>query len=554
MNLSLIKYLFLISWLTYICAYGDKLLMPEQTNKQIIGELMLPVLTPIMKDEEERKQEEQDENTKNIIAKIISGTDNDLQNIASNLATDPEKFTKITNKISEILNDYKAPEHKNFMYDDAVYKDNELSKKITIKIINSKIEDVISLINKITPINFVIDHDVSGIIKNLNVSDVPVSQIFKLILKQNDPELTIVKESGIYRIIKLSKAINATIKKENKTNDKFACGIFTFQNQKITESFKLKIDKIWLGVTNGESSKQSYYVISDEISRKVFFRGKKEYVENFKEYLKQIDIKIPQVKIEARIVIANKNFEESFGLQWSNIFNRRAGIKRGISFVGTGPLVDIKNNPQAQSKEDLMDWALNMFPVLGEATRKLHVPFVFGGNDLNTKRLNVILNAAENTNELKTILKPILVTNNSEEAEILVGEQIPLEVVVKEAIEGSLRDITTVNYKDIGIKLKVKPVVSADSSSIFLDIYVENSFRLNTERFPVIEISNSRSRVILKNGQTTLIGGLVRTEKQLQKTDLPLISKIPILKSLFSGARKFREDKQLLIFITPTII
>jgi type IV pilus assembly protein PilQ len=536
--------------------------MPEETNEEVIKELRLPVLTPVLVDQSNRKEDELDENIKNIVGKIVAGSDKDLENLSKELASDETKFEKVVNQISKIM-----PKEQNIALNDPaalkqinehlneVYNDKDLKKKISLKITNSKIEDVISLINKITPLNFIIDSDASGTIKNFNASDIELAGALKIILSQNEPELVLIKESGIYRIMKLSRVYEKVInKKDNSQNFTIASDIFIFQNQKITESFKVKIEKMWIGITNGEASKSTYYLVCDEGSRKIFFRGKEEYVKNFREYLKQIDVIVPQIKIEGRVIIANKDFEESFGLQWSNVFNRRAGIKRGVSVVGSGPLQDINNNPKPQSRENLMDWALNMFPILGEATRKLHIPFVIGGNDLNTKRLNVVLNAAENNNELKTILKPSLVTNNCEEAEILVGEQIPLEVIVKEAIEGSLRDVTTVNYKDIGIKLKVKPIVSTDYNSIFLDIYVENSFRLDKEKFPVIEISNSRSRVLLKNGQTTLIGGLLRSETQTQKTGIPYLSKIPILNFFFSGSRKFVEDKQLLIFITPSII
>jgi type II secretory pathway component GspD/PulD (secretin) len=118
------------------------------------------------------------------------------------------------------------------------------------------------------------------------------------------------------------------------------------------------------------------------------------------------------------------------------------------------------------------------------------------------------------------------------------------------------------------MKIKVKPSVIADQSGIFLDVYVENSYitRSDVPQPPIprtdttgtynytIRTSRSRSRVLLKSGQTTLIGGLIETKHEKEQTGVPYLQDIPVLGYLFKGTQKHTVDRELLIFITPTMI
>ena len=205
-----------------------------------------------------------------------------------------------------------------------------------------------------------------------------------------------------------------------------------------------------------------------------------------------------------------------------------------------------------------MDWTLNLLP--SGASQFLNIPFIFGGKNLDTKRLNLVLNAAESRNEIETILKPTLLVNSEEPAHLLVGQEVPIETSVQERLEGSLRDINTINYKDLGLKLKIKPIVSPNNKNVFLDIFVENSYVKdgNSVKFDaktsIIVTTRSHNRVLLKSGQTTLIGGLISNEKRIVKSGVPYLQDIPILGLLFKGSKRSKSDDQLMIFITSTIV
>ena len=196
----------------------------------------------------------------------------------------------------------------------------------------------------------------------------------------------------------------------------------------------------------------------------------------------------------------------------------------------------------------------------------IRLPFIWGNKNFDSNRVNLILQAAENKNQIRTILKPSLLVNNDEFAEILVGQQMPHETKIAETVEGQPSNVTTTQYKDIGMNVKIKSIIAPDRDSVFMDVFVEYSYlarpRIEFDTLPgpdsksfnyIIETSRSKNRVLLKSGQTTMIGGLIiNTEERIQ-TGVPFLQDIPILGFLFKARRKAVIEKQLMIFITPTI-
>jgi type II secretory pathway component GspD/PulD (secretin) len=386
---------------------------------------------------------------------------------------------------------------------------------------------------------------------------VPLAIVLRHILRGNQPRLALIKDCELYRISRLRQAKDVVYGRQEKD---FSCQSIRLRNLVLNEKQKKRLEKLWRAIIGDQLGKPGVYMLVDEESKNIFCRGKTDTVKQFKKFIRAIDSQSSQVKIEARFVCAEKGYEENIGFQWSGIYNRRASIKKGFNFIGAGrPLSDISNSPQQQSQASLVDWALNFLPTPNSISTNVQLPFVFGGNDLNTKRLNLVLNAAEDRSEIKTILKPTILANDGEPAEILVGENLPIETIVEESVEGRLRNVTTATYKDIGIQLKVHPTVAPDKRSVLLDIFIENSqqtdsLTTNNTTYPVIRTTRSHTKVRLRSGQTTMISGLIKDIKETYKRQDPIWSKIPILGWFFSGSRKVKQDMQLLIFITPTVV
>jgi type IV pilus assembly protein PilQ len=312
-----------------------------------------------------------------------------------------------------------------------------------------------------------------------------------------------------------------------------------------------------------QKGKVGTFLVFDDGSKKIFFRCRKQLVESFKTLLAEIDAPVAQIRLEARVVLANKNFEESLGFQWVGVYDRSASIKH-FDFASLG-----SKAAQNTTLGAISDWSLNMIPTKApydaQAKGMGIIPFVFGNKSLDTKRLNLILNAAESKSEIKTILKPTLLVNSEEWAEVLVGEALPVQTRIDESIGANIANVSTTQYKDIGMKLKVRPIVSPGNEKIFLDIFVENSYVGESKITNVapassgvfnytIETSRSKSKVLLNSGQTTLISGLISNYQKNVKTGLPFLKDFPGIGWLFRGSQKVVEDKELLIFITPVVV
>ncbi|MFC1894444.1 hypothetical protein ACFLYH_00675 [Candidatus Dependentiae bacterium] len=544
---------------------ANELFIPKMQDK---FDYMPPYQSNLIQEASEKKEHEELKNIGKTVSQIVKSSDKELEKKAEEFVQDKNKLNTflstlvMDNKVNEKYNNQKvflvSTEMKDILNKN--YQDLKLLKKtISLKLKDIHIREAIELIAKAAGYDFIIDSNVTGKINNLFLKDISIASALKIILSSNRPQLALIKDLDIYRILKLNDAVSFLKQEATELKQKKIVSDFlTISNAKITESFKLRVEKMWQGITVNKAEKDGYYLVFDDGSRKVFFRGQIDHVELFKKFLNEINQKICQVQVNTRVIITSKDFEQSLGLQLSGVYNRSASVSRaGWSYIGFGP-VETGGKGDIPAK-NLMDWSLNLLP--SSASQFLNLPIIFGGRNLDNKRLNLVLNASEHRHEIKTILKPSLLVNSGEQAEILVGEQVPIETSVQERIEGSLRDINTINYKELGMKLKVKPVVSHDQKKVFLDVYVENSYikdgvsstSFNAKK-SIIVTTKSRSRVLLKSGQTTMIGGLISQSKRKSKQGIPFLQDIPFLGYIFRGRKKVNTDDQLMIFISPTVI
>lgn len=448
---------------------------------------------------------------------------------------------------------------------DAVYADPELeAKKVTLSMKASQVQDLLRALAQAAGITLVVDADVTGNVKPMHFEKVPLAAALKSIVSSHTPRLVLFKEHAVWRVMTFK-----TAHEYYAGRAAYVRGLLYHDHAIVMEhavwndDFKKRVEKIWQGIV-GPQEKDKTYLVFDDPNHKVLFKAHNDHAARFGKVLHEMNIKLPQVRLDARVVLADKNFEESLGFNWSGVYNRRASIKR-LDFAGLGPVQkDTGNGADKDTPfKNIVGWALNFIPSTVKNT--INIPFVFGNKDFNTKRLNIELAAAEGRSEIKTILKPSLLVHNQEQAEILVGQELPLETRVDEAIEGKLTNLTTVNYKDTGMRLKVKPSIAPDRETVFLDMFVENSsitqldqgnqVGTNNSKFNyTIQTARTNNRVLLRSGETTMIGGLITNVDEGSESGVPILSKIPVLGRLFSWQGKKKAEKQMLIFITPTLV
>ena len=266
--------------------------------------------------------------------------------------------------------------------------------------------------------------------------------------------------------------------------------------------------------------------------------------------IKQLDVPVQQVLIEARIVTVDTTFTEDLGI--------RFGITHPTHVSGTlGGANTINNNAIANQNSDVITNPLLNVPVadrlnldlpantditpatLGVALAKL------GRNYL----LDLELSALESEGAGELIASPRLVTANQKEAYIEQGEEIPYQ-------EATSSGATSVEFKKAVLGLRVTPQITPDGK-IIMDIKINQDRRSSAPEVrgvPAIDTEQIETQVLVDNGQTVVLGGIYSETKQKQVERLPLLGNLPVIGYLFRRTSESDERRELLIFITPKIV
>ena len=277
-------------------------------------------------------------------------------------------------------------------------------------------------------------------------------------------------------------------------------------------------------------------VFADEITNSLIILATPADYEFIEETIKKIDSVPRQVVIEALIARVDLTDKLNFGMQWT-IQNdlKIKGNPFGPDFNLTGPL-----------KLDTTITSPN---------------FTFTAYD-SAGNITLLLQSLASEGKAKILASPHILVSDNREAKIQVGSQIPLATqttttpVSGETVTSTIT--STVQYKDIGIILKVKPQIN-DSGLVSLEISQEVSSRgdkvvIAGQEFESINKTEATTNLVAQNGETIVIGGLIREDSTKTRSGIPLLSKIPILGYLFGSTIDENIRNELIILLTPRVI
>jgi len=170
-----------------------------------------------------------------------------------------------------------------------------------------------------------------------------------------------------------------------------------------------------------------------------------------------------------------------------------------------------------------------------------------------------LLHAAQNSSDINVLSAPTLLTADNQEAEILVGQNVPF--VSSRATDATqLRNLfTNVEREDVGITLRLTPQISA-GETVRLDVYEEVSAIVPTlvgdpdQLGPTTSVRSASTTVNAKSGQTVVIGGLISDNSSRQRSGVPYLQDMPVLGNFFRADRSNSNKINLLIFLTPHIV
>jgi len=273
------------------------------------------------------------------------------------------------------------------------------------------------------------------------------------------------------------------------------------------------------------------------------------------EYLKMADVSSEQVLIEARVVEVKLEKEHALGVNWS-LFMEKAGAEMGQFRLGSG---------SGQGLQQVIPFRRPKWePLIGEVQE----PFTIGIFDEN---IEIVLRAL--TTQLKTeiLSAPKVTTTNNRRAKIDVIKTIPYLEEIKEEEEESAGGTTTTTYTytytyaDEGVNLEVMPQINPDRSiTMILCPQVKEIVRWKpvlgpagapgVPELPETDIRMAQTKVTVREGQTLVIGGLIREKIRAGATKVPLLGDIPLLGSCFRTKKDEKQKVELLILVSPTII
>ena len=169
--------------------------------------------------------------------------------------------------------------------------------------------------------------------------------------------------------------------------------------------------------------------------------------------------------------------------------------------------------------------------------------------------IDATLRSAAQRGEVRILSRPVVLTANNELAEIVVGSQRPFVQVSRSLpTDAAVRD-QIVQYKDVGTKLSVRPTISSDGS-VQLEVTQEISSATSETQFnaPIISTRSIRTQLLVRDGQTIVLGGLTDRQRDVSSGGVPLLSVIPFVGGFFGHARRSTTETELFVFLTPRVI
>jgi type IV pilus assembly protein PilQ len=307
----------------------------------------------------------------------------------------------------------------------------------------------------------------------------------------------------------------------------------------------------------------------DERTNTLLVSDTAKRVTSVREIVTLLDRPVEQVLIESRIVVATETFRNELGARFGISGAVEDGDANVISIGGSLGATDaLSNNALANrllNRPSAMPAGLPGTPGSGIATPALsnrlnvNLPVaspagsfgltVLGGDYL----LDLELSALEADQRGEVISTPRVITASQREAVIAQGNEIPYTTVNIDQNTGAVT--SSVAFKPVVLELRVTPTISPDQR-VFLNLNVKqdsvSSFAVNGQ--PAINTRNVNTAVLVDNGQTVVLGGILERETRDDKTQVPLLGDIPALGNLFKNKIKSDGKRELLIFVTPKIL
>jgi len=415
---------------------------------------------------------------------------------------------------------------------------------ISVNLKDVDLKDFFRLIHEISGLNVVLDPNVKGTL-TIVLDEVPWDQALDIVLQNNglDKQLN----GNVLRV-----ATRATLKGEAES----ARDLSKAQAEAVAPVTVTRVLSYAKASTMRDTLKKFLSsrgdIFSDDRSNQLVIRDIPSVIPTLDNLIRQLDRKSQQVEIEARVVQASRSFSQDIGIQWGMEGTTTGGrtIIGGNGSVGVSTITTGTGLPQpplivtSTGSTGGTGIPFNVNLPAGAPTSGLY----FGHRSPNFA-VDLFISAAEAKGVGKLLSKPKVITQNNEKATVKQGEKVPIQTTVNNTI--------SVQYIDAVLKLEVTPQITAEGT-VFMDVLVENTQIDNgvprVEGIPALSTQSAETKVLVADGGTVVIGGIIVTQQQTSINEVPIVGSLPIIGYLFREKLVTITSSELLFFLTPRII
>jgi type IV pilus assembly protein PilQ len=413
---------------------------------------------------------------------------------------------------------------------------------ISVNLKDVDLKDFFRLIHEISGLNVVLDPNVHGTL-TVVLDDVPWDQALDIVLKNND--LARELEGNVLRIATVD-----TLKREaDGRRAQVEAEAMAVEKVSVTRFLSYAHAKDVM-VTVKKFLSQRGDVVADERTNAVIVNDIPKVIPIIDKLLTQLDRKTQEVEIEARVVAATRTFARDIGTQLGFGWGNGHSAIGGASAAGSSPTTVGSLNPGYITTAGTgtgTGVSIPLFSNLGSTSPTSGLTFL---NASNNVRIDAVLSMAESRGLLKVLSRPRVVTQNNIQALVKQGVRVPI------VTQAQLGGPPTVTYVDAFLRLTVTPQITSENT-IFLNVDVENTtpnFGQEVQGNPELITQQATTQVLVTDGGTVVIGGVIQTQNTINITQVPLLGNLPILGNLFKHTQVNTSNQELIFFITPRII
>ncbi|HUL03136.1 MAG TPA: AMIN domain-containing protein [Gemmatimonadales bacterium] len=424
--------------------------------------------------------------------------------------------------------------------------------RITVRWDDADIEDVVAGFAAFSGRTIIIAREVKGKV-TAEIKNQPWDLAFAAVLESQDLTYTVL-EGGIINVL-------------NKADFARADSTVPVETRLVRINYAKAT--AMLPAVRSIVSKNRGQVVADTTSNSLVITDVRNRIGEIEQFVRGLDIRTPQVSIQAKIIFVDRTDIESFGIKYdlgsqTQFFNRL--VQRPIpssaqpggfnpNGVPTGTVPTQFFSPD----QTVIDLGGNSLAALGNAGQAVVNPaldLIFS-TAIGNFNLTAFLQALESLQLDDIEAEPTITTLDNRPAQILVGDRVPIRVidVSSGTTVGGQAPRATVDFEQTGINLKVTPHVTANRQ-ILMEVHAERSnvVPASVDIGFTFQTQQADNQILVADGETAVIGGLTVTEVTVSKTGIPLLVDLPFVGKLFGFTTEQESRRDLLILITPHII